>query len=57
MRQPACSLRVLSFAICSVVQVAVNLTGERQSYALPGHKRASLPAWGYRIDARTPGGK
>lgn len=41
----------------NVVQVAVNLTGERQSFALPGHKRASLPAWDYRIDARTSGGK
>lgn len=36
----------------NVVQVAVNLTGEQQSYAQPGHKRSSLSAWDYRIDAK-----
>jgi glycosidase len=34
-----------------VVAVTVNVSGERQVYALPGHPRQALAAWDYRIDA------
>lgn len=35
-----------------VVTVVVNLSGEKQAFALPGQKRQQLAAWDYRIDAR-----
>ena len=35
----------------NVVQVAVNVSGEKQTYTLPGARAATLPAWDYRIDA------
>jgi hypothetical protein len=36
----------------NVVTVAVNVSGGKQSYALPGQKPAPLPAWDYRIDTK-----
>jgi glycosidase len=34
----------------NAVTVVVNVSGGKQSYALPGQKPAQLPAWDYRID-------
>ena len=35
----------------NVVKVVVNVSGEKQSYTLPGAKPAPLAAWDYKIDA------
>jgi glycosidase len=36
----------------NAVSVTVNLSGDKQSYALPGQKPAHLSAWDYRLDTR-----